>query len=186
VEVKASPPSSVQSSAPRKPFFTASRIWDVLAAGAIAFAVWKIFIAPRAFMAPGAHPAPHAVFDRIGGGQFRIADQRGHLVFLDFYASWCVPCKIELPLVKGWARGHPEAVVVPVDVAEPPNVASAFARQYGLENVALDPQVSSRALFGVTGFPTVVVIDPAGNVRAKWEGLNPAIALAMSNAEKNL
>ncbi len=176
----------MQSSAPRKPFFTTSRIWDVLAAAAIAFAVWKIFIAPRAFMAPGAHPAPHAVFERVEGGQFRVADQRGHLVFLDFYASWCVPCKIELPLVKSWAGSHPEAVVVPVDVAESPSVASAFARRYGLTNTALDPQASSRALFGVTGFPTVVVIDSAGNVRAKWEGLNPAVALAMSNAEKSL
>ena len=137
-------------------------------------------------MAPGAHPAPHAVFERIDGGAFRVADQRGHLVFLDFYASWCVPCKIELPLVKSWARSHPEAIVVPVDVAEPQNVAAAFAKRYGLAGVALDPQASSRALFGVVGFPTVVVIDPSGNVRAKWEGLNPAISLAMSNAEKSL
>jgi thiol-disulfide isomerase/thioredoxin len=180
------PPSSVQSSAPQRSFFTASRIWDVLAVAAIAFAVWKIFIAPRAFMAAGAHPAPHAVFERIDGDRFRVADQHGHVVFLDFYATWCVPCKIEVPLVKGWAHSHPEAVVVPVDVAEPLSVAAAFARRYGLTNVALDPQASSRALFGVAGFPTLVVIDPAGNVRAKWQGLNPAIALAMSNAQKNL
>lgn len=137
-------------------------------------------------MAPGAHPAPHAVFERIDGGQLRIADQRGHLVFLDFYASWCVPCKIELPLIRSWARSHHEAFVVPVDVAESRSVAAAFARRYALQNVALDPLASSRALFGVAGFPTVVVIDPAGNVRAKWTGLNPAIALAMSNAEKSL
>ena len=97
-----------------------------------------------------------------------------------------MPCKIELPLVRSWARSHPEAVVVPVDVAESRSVAAAFAQRYGLQNVALDPQASSRALFGVAGFPTVVVIDPAGNVRAKWAGLNPAIALAMSNAEKSL
>ena len=176
----------MQSSAPRKSFFTPSRVWDVLAAAAIAFAVWKIFIAPRAFMAPGAHRAPLAAYQRLDGRSFRVAEQRGRLVFLDFYATWCVPCKIELPLVAAWARSHPDAVVVPVDVAESRAVAEPFARRYGLGNVALDFQASSRALFGVGGFPTVVVIDPRGNIRAKWEGLNPAIALAMSNAQRSL
>ena len=52
--------------------------------------------------------------------------------------------------------------------------------------VALDPRASGRALFAVEGFPTIVVIDPEGYIRAKWEGLNPAIAPAMSNALKTL
>jgi cytochrome c biogenesis protein CcmG, thiol:disulfide interchange protein DsbE len=176
----------VQSSESKKSLFTPSRVWDVLAAAAIAFAVWKIFIAPRVFMAPGAHRAPLAVYERLDGGRFSVAGQRGHVVFLDFYATWCVPCKAELPLVMAWARSHPDAVVVPVDVAESRSVAEPFARRFQLGSVALDFAASSRAFFGVVGFPTVVVIDPAGNIRAKWEGLNPAIGLAMSNALKSL
>lgn len=176
----------MQSSEPRKSFFTPSRIWDVLAAAAIAFAVWKIFIVPRAFMAAGVHPSPHAVFQRLQGRPFRVADRRGRVVFLDFYATWCVPCKIELPLVAAWARSHPEAVVLPIDVAESRAVAEPFAQRYRLGNVGLDLHSSAQPLFGVAGFPTVVVIDPAGNIRAKWEGLNPGIALAMSNAAKTL
>ncbi len=153
---------------------------------AIAFAAWKIFFAPRVFNAPGAHPAPHAAFARLDGGTFRVADQRGRLVFLDFYATWCEPCKIELPLVESWSRKHPDALVVPIDVGEPGSVAGPFAQRYRLANVALDPQSSSRALFGVEGFPTIVVVDATGHVRAKWEGLNPAIALAMTNAAQQL
>jgi thiol-disulfide isomerase/thioredoxin len=163
-----------------------NRIFDALAIVAIVFAIWKIFIAPRSFGPAGAHPAPHAVYDLLDGGVFRVADQRGHVVFLDFYASWCGPCKIELPLVERWYRSHPDAVVVPVDVAEPRKVATEFARRYSLENVALDPHTTATAYFGVAGFPTVIVIDRNGYVRAKWEGLNPAIGLAMSNAEKSL
>ena len=162
------------------------KVWDALAIVAIAFVVWKIFIAPRSFSAPGSQPAPHAVYDRLDGGAFHVADQRGSLVFLDFYASWCTPCAIELPLVEAWARGHRDAIVVPVDVGERRAVAAAFARRHSLENVALDPSSNARALFGVEGFPTVVVIDPTSHIRAKWEGLNPAIGLAMSNAEKHL
>ncbi len=174
-------PSSESRKSPLNP----ARLWDALAVLAIAFAVWKIFIAPRS-LSPPIHPAPHAVYARLDGGTFRVADQRGHVVFLDFFASWCEPCKIELPLVEAWRRRHPDAVIVPVDVGEPRAAAAAFARRYSLANVALDPQDSAPALFGVQGLPTIVAIDASGKVRAKWEGLNPAIGLALSNAEGRL
>ncbi|MBV8147758.1 MAG: TlpA family protein disulfide reductase, partial [Candidatus Eremiobacteraeota bacterium] len=99
---------------------------------------------------------------------------------------WCEPCKLELPLVERWAVLHPRVTVVPVDVAEPRMLASSFARKYDLRKVALDPNAASQALFSVSGLPTVIVIDRFGNVRAKWEGLNPAIGLAMSHAEAAL
>lgn len=153
----------------------------------VAFAIWKIFVAPREFAsAERARPAPHAGFERLDGGTFRVTDARGRVLFLDFYASWCEPCKLELPLVESWARKHPEASVVPVDVAEPRAVARAFARRYGLRNVAVDPRGDAAGIFQLGGFPTIVVIDPAGRIRAKWEGLNPAIGIALGNAQSKL
>jgi len=163
-----------------------NKIFDALAIAVIAFAVWKIFIAPRSLIAPGTHPAPHAVYDLLGGGEFRVADQRGRLVFLDFYATWCEPCKLELPLVERWARAHSHSLVVPIDVGERRSVVADFARRYSLDNVAFDPSARSRALFDLQGFPTIVVVDPHGYIRAKWEGLNPAISLALTNAERSL
>ncbi|MBV9720211.1 MAG: TlpA family protein disulfide reductase [Candidatus Eremiobacteraeota bacterium] len=163
-----------------------NRVFDAIALCAIGFALWKIFIAPRSLSAPGAHPAPHAVYERLDGAAFRLASERGRVVFLDFYASWCEPCKIELPLVERWARKNPGALVVPVDVGEPRTVAADFARRYGLRGIVLDSKSSAPALFGVQGFPTIVVIDREGDVRAKWEGLNPAIGLAMTNAKNHL
>ncbi len=162
------------------------RLWDVFALLVIAFALWKIFVAPRSFKAPRSFPAPHAVYERLDGDAFRVTAERGRVVFLDFYATWCAPCKIELPLVEAWSKQHPEAIVVPVDVGEPRAVARDFARRLGLRGVALDERASARALFGVEGFPTVVVIDPEGYIRAQWQGLNPAIAPAMSNAYHKL
>ncbi|MGB6523149.1 MAG: TlpA disulfide reductase family protein [Candidatus Cybelea sp.] len=170
------------TSEPARKFFRAGRLWDALAVLAIGFAIWKILIAPRVLETPRAHPAPSAVYDRLDGGVFRLAQQRGHLVFLDFYASWCEPCKLELPLVALWASAHPGVMVVPIDVGEGRATASDFARRYRLHDVALDLQSNARALFAVEGFPTIVVVDGRGYVRAKWEGLNPAIGLAMDNA----
>ncbi len=162
------------------------RFWDALAGIAIAFAIWKIFVAPRSFNPAGSQPAPRAVYRRLDGNAFRVADQRGHVVFLEFYASWCEPCKIELPLVEAWWRRHRDAIVMPIDVGERRSVAAEFARRYSLGNVALDPRSTARALFGVQGFPTMVVVDSTGHIRAKWEGLNPAIDFALTNAESAL
>ncbi len=176
----------MQNSEPaRRPLWT-GRIWDVLAVAVVAFALWKMFVAPRSFAAPRSIPAPHAAYERLDGGRFRVAAERGRIVFMDFYASWCMPCKIELPLVESWSRTHPEAVVVPIDVGEPRSIATTFARRLALRDVALDPHASARALFGIVGFPTIVVIDSEGYVRAKWEGLNPAIEPALSNALRAL
>jgi cytochrome c biogenesis protein CcmG/thiol:disulfide interchange protein DsbE len=161
-------------------------LWDLLAFAAIAFAIWKVFVAPRSFAPAGAHPAPQAAYARLDGGTFRITDERGRTFFLEFYASWCEPCKIELPLVRAWSQRHPDAVIVPVDVGERPSVAAEFARRYSLGNVALDPSSSAQALFGIEGFPTMVVIDSTSHIRAKWVGLNPAIGLALTNAQNHL
>lgn len=163
-----------------------SRIWDILAVIVIAFVVWKLLIAPRSLNQSAALPAPHLVLAGLNGQSFKLADHRGRVVFLDFYASWCEPCKLSLPLVERFARSHPEADVIPIDVGEPQPIALAFARQYKLHGVALDPNRLASNWFNVEGFPTMVVIDLKGNIRATWVGLNPAIQLNMANAVSQL
>jgi thiol-disulfide isomerase/thioredoxin len=164
-----------------------ARVWDIAALVVLALVLWKIFVGPRLLVVAASAPtAPHATFARLDGAAFAVTDARGRVLFLDFYASWCGPCKVELPLVESWAKSHAQAVVVPVDVAEPRSAAAAFARQHGLGNVAIDPHGDSQGIFAVTGLPTIVVVDPQGRVRAKWEGLNPAVALAMSSAQESL
>jgi thiol-disulfide isomerase/thioredoxin len=108
------------------------------------------------------------------------------VVFLDFWASWCEPCKLSLPLVEKFARAHPEVEVIPVDVGEPLPVVSAFARARGMQHVALDPKTLSQGFFQINGFPTMVVVDPQGRIRATWTGFNPAIQLNMAHAEQQL
>ncbi len=153
---------------------------------AIAFALWKIVVAPRSFIPAGTQHAPFATYERLDGGKFAVARERGHVLFLDFFATWCEPCKVELPMVMAWSRRNPGARVVFVDVGESRALVAPFARRYVLKDVALDQGLTARAHFNIVGFPTLVVIDPKGYVRAKWEGFNPAVALAMSNAESRL
>ena len=176
-----------QSSPPiNKRWISWSRVWDLLALLVIAFVVWKLLVAPRALSKGSAVPAPHIVLASLQGVPFTLVAHRGHVVFLDFFASWCEPCKISLPLVSRFARAHPEVEVIPIDVGEPPGIVAPFARQYQLQSVALDRDQLAMHWFGVAGLPTMVVIDPRGNIRATWPGLNPAIQLNMANAESQL
>jgi len=177
-----------QSLAPAKGrrWFTPARLWDVLALIVIAFVIWKLLFAPRSLPQSAARPAPNVVLESLTGKPFVLAAHRGRVVFLDFYASWCAPCKLSLPLVERFARTHPEVDVVPVDVGESPVIAGEFARRYGLHRVALDRDQLAANWFGVVGFPTMVVVDPRSRVRATWPGLNPAIGLNMASAESQL
>ncbi len=163
-----------------------NKVWDLLAVVIVLAIAWKIFFAPRMLATASAYPAPHASYERLDGGTFRITDARGRLLFLDFYASWCEPCREELPMVEAYAQAHPDVEVVPIDVGEPRNVAATFAAQLHLRDVALDPQGLSQGFFQIEGFPTIVTIDPKGRIRATWAGFNPAISLAMANAQKQL
>lgn len=169
-----------------KRWLTAGRLLDLLAVLAILFAVYKLFIAPRSLSTAHAHPAPHVTYATLSGKPFVLTEHRGRVVFLDFWASWCEPCKLSLPMVEKFARAHPEVDVIPVDVGEPRGVVEAFARAHDMRNVALDPKSLSQGFFQIEGFPTMVVIDPQGRIRATWPGFNPAIQANMGHAAKTL
>lgn len=154
---------------------------DALAVLVVLFALFHFFIQPR--LGPqAAVPAPAVSLATLEGGRFDLAGHRGRVVFLDFWASWCEPCKLSLPLVEHYARSHPDIDVIAVDVGEDAATARAFVRERGIGNVVLDPGEIAAHAYGVSGFPTMVVVDPAGTIRAKWVGFNPAIELAMADA----
>lgn len=159
---------------------------DALAVCLVLFIAYRLLVAPRVLSESAAYPAPAVRYQTLSGAPFDLAKQRGHVVFLEFYASWCTPCRVSLPLVESFARAHPEVQVVPVDVGEPREVAAAFAHDLGLAKVAIDPRALSRGFFQLDGFPTMVVIDGRGRIRATWQGLNPAVQLNMAHAAKTL
>ncbi len=169
-----------------RPRFFLGKAIDVFAVLAVLFIAYKIFIVPRYLSVSKAYPAPRVTYATLSGAPFVLAKHRGRVVFMDFYASWCEPCKISLPMVERFARAHPEVDVIPVDVAEPAAVAASFAKSYHLQNVAIDPPGLSSGFFQILGFPTIVVIDPQQRIRATWEGLNPAIQMNMAHAEQVL
>jgi peptide/nickel transport system substrate-binding protein len=179
----ATPPAPAEATPGRRRSWIGRGI-DVLAALILIDAIYRFAIAPRLFPA-GPVAAPPVHLTRLDGhGTFSLAAQRGHVVFLDFWASWCEPCQASIPLVEHYARTHPGTEVIAVDSGEPPPLAGAFAHKHDMRNVVLDPDSVATAAFGVSGYPTMVVVGPDGLVRAKWVGYDPAIEDAMAQAER--
>lgn len=178
-------PVSPTPSAPRRQPWV--RFLDLVAVLIVAAALYRIFVAPRMLHASSVR-LPPLVFPMTDGSFYHLDRRRGRVVFLDFSTSWCEACKASLPLAERFARKHPEADVVTIDSGESAGVAVRFARERGLRPhfVALDRDERLADLFDITGFPTIVVIDPQGRVNGRWYGYNPAIESAMEHARATL
>ncbi len=111
----------------------------------------------------------------IDGKQVRLSDMRGKVVLLNFWATWCPPCKAEMPDMEAIYRENGEThnfVILAVDVEEEAELARAFGKQYGLTFPLLpdpDGRVSNNRYF-IRTLPTSFIIDRSGNVRYQWSG----------------
>jgi thiol-disulfide isomerase/thioredoxin len=161
-----------------------ARIADVAALALIALAAWKFLIAPR-FFGPTfvPVPAPALTLPLEGGGTFNLAKAHGQVVFLDFWASWCEPCKLSIPLIEQYKAAHPQTLVYSIDAGEVESVAARYARKANMRRVAFDTNMKAADAFGVDVFPTMIVIGRDGKQHAKWIGFNPLIARDMARAE---
>jgi cytochrome c biogenesis protein CcmG, thiol:disulfide interchange protein DsbE len=127
-------------------------------------------------LARGQRPAAPALAlpALAGGGPKRsLAGYRGKVVVLNYWASWCEPCKDESPLLERWHRriAPRKATVVGIDVLDVTDDALAFARRYGLSYPMLrDENGKTQKRFGVTGYPETLVIDRRGRVAAAKRG----------------
>ena len=119
-------------------------------------------------------PAPAVRLPRLeGGGQGSLASFRGRVVVLNFWASWCEPCRKESPLLERWHRRIAKrgGTVLGVDVLDVSSDARGFVREYGLSYPMLrDREGDSQREFGVVGYPESVVIDRKGRIAAVKRG----------------
>jgi cytochrome c biogenesis protein CcmG/thiol:disulfide interchange protein DsbE len=120
-------------------------------------------------------PAPAFTLARLAGeGEISLASLRGKAVVLNFWASWCEPCKEESPrLESAWRRYRDQDVVfVGIDVNDFKGDARKFVERYGLTYPILhDGQGSTIGRYGVTGFPETWFVGRNGNlVGARVQG----------------
>lgn len=97
---------------------------------------------------------------------------KGKVVVLDFWATWCGPCRALIPELNQWQKEFAKDVVVIGISDEKPEVVTKFMKEMPMNySVATDPKGLMKGAFGVEGIPHVVVITPDGIVR--WQGFPP-------------
>ena len=124
-------------------------------------------MASLAFAAPE-KPAPNIVVQNSDGVSVDLASYRGKVVLVDFWASWCPPCKTSFPALDALYREYASrgVEVLAVNLDERRRDAEAFlsAHPHRL-TVLFDPKGASPVAFGVKGMPSSFVIDRAGSIR---------------------
>ena len=121
-------------------------------------------------------PAPSLALRPLDGGA-PIALQAagaGRVTVVDFFATWCAPCRAQIPSLERLRRRYPRAVFVSISVDDDPSLVAPFVRETGIgSRVLLDP---GRRLFSAMGahkLPTTFILDGRGTVRKINHGFGP-------------
>lgn len=110
-------------------------------------------------------PAPDFTLPGLDGEQVRLSDLRGQRVLLNFWATWCGPCRQEMPAIQA-RYNHGDFAVLAVDFGETRQQVQNFVNEIGVDlPVLLDADGNVQELYRVRGYPTTFFIDARGIIR---------------------
>jgi peroxiredoxin len=147
---------------------TTARSLRLIVAAALAAACG---LAPAA-VAP-ATPAPDFTLRTMGGPNVRLAEQRGQVVLVNFWASWCGPCRQEMPHLNRLYDKYRAAgfQLLAVNIDDDTRAAADLAGKLGVRfPVLYDTDKKVSRLYDLTAMPATVLIDRDGNVRYLHRG----------------
>jgi thiol-disulfide isomerase/thioredoxin len=125
--------------------------------------------------AAGPSGGPEVELELRAGDRFRLSEHRGSPVVLAFWASWCGPCRKELPALSAWAKAHPGVQVVAVGVDRDRAAAERFLQQVPVDlPVAFDPDSNELGRYGIISMPTTFLFDRAGAFAWQHSGYSEA------------
>lgn len=121
---------------------------------------------------PARQPMPPLNATDLHGQHWRLPDLRGKAVLINFWASWCEPCRAEMPSLQALAQQHgPDLQVLAVNFKETVPAVQRFLQQSSLQlPVILDPQGVLARQWDITIFPSTVMIAADGRVRGVLRG----------------
>lgn len=109
----------------------------------------------------------------LQGKTWRLADLQGRAVLLNFWATWCPPCRAEMPSLQQLAEiyGPEQLQVLALNVAEGPRRINQYLQSSGLNlTVLLDPRSEIARAWGANALPTTYLIDSEGRLRYRLRG----------------
>ncbi len=118
---------------------------------------------------------PDVAFTDPDGGEYRLSDWQGKYVLVNFWATWCAPCRAEMPALDALQDEFGGERFEVVTIATGRNVLAGIHRFFdetGVKNlpILLDPRQALAREMGVFGLPTTILMDPDGNEIARMRG----------------
>jgi thiol-disulfide isomerase/thioredoxin len=140
-------------------------------------ALAAVFVLP-AFAASSSGPAPAFSLSARGGKTINLAQFKGQVVMINFWASWCGPCRTEMPILEDIYKKYKPMGFTMLAVNVEPDTAAAEAWLAKLSKpvtfpVVFDTDSKVSKLYKVPGMPTTVFVDRKGNVRVLHKGYKP-------------
>jgi len=182
-------------------FLKDNRHWAALTLAVLTIGIlWTLASrAPAAANTGGAPPpspregfsAPDFTLDLLDGGQVTLSDLRGKAVLINFWATWCPPCRAEMPAIEAVYRSHKdlglEVLAVNTTNQDDQAAAAAFVEELELTfPVPLDRTGAVSASYNLRGLPSTYFIDRQGVIRSVVVGGPMSGALIQSRVEELL
>ena len=142
----------------------------------IAAMVAALSLALPALAGPAGAPAPSFTLASRGGQDVSLAQYKGQVVMLNFWASWCGPCRQEMPLLESIYKKYNRLgfTLIGVNVEPDSNAANEWLKQTPVSfPILYDKDSKVSRMYDVAGMPSTVIIDSAGKVRVLHRGYKP-------------
>lgn len=118
-------------------------------------------------------PAPEITLNNLNGQKVSLSDYRQGIVLINNWATWCPPCKSEMPTLVKYFQEHEDQgfTLIGIEAGDPPEDVASFVNDYKITfPILLDPNNKSLVAFSNDNLPSSYVIDRNGNVVLAWTG----------------
>ena len=120
--------------------------------------------------------SPELKVNTFNAGEVSLAEQKGKVVILDFWATWCPPCRMEIPGFIDIKKSYPDSLVQIIGIAleRNPNKVQEFMKKMGINYpIAMGSREIVSKFGNIQAIPTTFVIDPEGNICQRYVGYTP-------------